>query len=161
GVKVVAEGIENEAVSSELRALGCDIGQGFYLGRPMPAAAFTEWMRDPGRLAPRPEASGYPQSSQAAREAGPRELAIATAARAARGARAAVQPAGGGALAVAVTLMAAYGLWQVFRWGGRGHQALIGDLAFVPVIGAAALMAWRASRRADLGRNTCQGWRLL
>src|SRR5215469_3048711 len=51
GVKVVAEGIENEAVSSELRALGCDIGQGFYLGRPMPAAAFTQWMRDPAKRA--------------------------------------------------------------------------------------------------------------
>src|SRR5215472_13674551 len=68
GVKVVAEGIENAAVSSELRALGCDIGQGFYLGRPMPAAAFTEWMRDPARLVPGLEASSYPQASQAAGE---------------------------------------------------------------------------------------------
>jgi diguanylate cyclase (GGDEF)-like protein len=72
-----------------------------------------------------------------------------------------VQPVGGAALAVAVTVMVAYGLWQVFRWGGRGHQALIGDLAFVPVNGAAALLAWRASRRADLGRNACRTWRLL
>ena len=52
GVRVVAEGIECEALSSELRALGCDIGQGFLLGRPMTAAAFTEWMRDPARHAP-------------------------------------------------------------------------------------------------------------
>ena len=37
GVKVVGEGVESEAVRSELEALGCDIGQGFYLGRPMPA----------------------------------------------------------------------------------------------------------------------------
>ena len=37
GVKVVAEGVESEAVRSELQALGCDIGQGFLLGRPMPA----------------------------------------------------------------------------------------------------------------------------
>ena len=29
GVKVVAEGVESEAVRSELQALGCDIGQGF------------------------------------------------------------------------------------------------------------------------------------
>ena len=28
GVKVVAEGVESEAVRSELRSLGCDIGQG-------------------------------------------------------------------------------------------------------------------------------------
>jgi diguanylate cyclase len=81
--------------------------------------------------------------------------------RAARAVRRAVQRVGGGALAVAVTMMAAYGLWQVFRWGGREHQALIGDLAFIPVTGTAAMMAWRASRRADLGRNTCRAWRLL
>jgi diguanylate cyclase (GGDEF)-like protein len=72
-----------------------------------------------------------------------------------------VQPAGGGALVVAVAVMAAYGLWQIFRWGGRGHQALIGGLAFIPVTGAAAVLAWRASRRADLGRNACRAWRLL
>src|SRR5579875_3327379 len=33
GVKVVAEGVESEAVRSELKALGCDIGQGFLLGK--------------------------------------------------------------------------------------------------------------------------------
>ncbi len=157
GVRVVAEGIESEAVSSELAALGCDIGQGFFLGRPMPAAAFTEWIRDPARLAPHLEASGYPQASPPASQAGSRGLASGTASRAARAARRVVQPVGGGALAVAVTLMAAYGLWQVFRWGGREHQALIGDLAFFPVNGAAALLAWRASRRADLGRNAPAG----
>jgi diguanylate cyclase (GGDEF)-like protein len=161
GVRVVAEGIENEAVSSELRALGCDIGQGFFLGRPMPAAAFTEWMRDPARLAPHLEASGYPQAGRPAGEAGYRGLASGTASRAARAARRVVQPVGGRALAVAVTLMAAYGLWQVFRWGGRERQELIGDLAFFPVNGAAALLAWRASKRADLGRDTCRAWRLL
>ena len=32
GVKVVAEGVESEAVRSELQALGCDFGQGFLLG---------------------------------------------------------------------------------------------------------------------------------
>jgi len=58
-------------------------------------------------------------------------------------------------------VMAAYGLWQAFRWGGRGHQALIGDLAFVPVNGAAGVLAWRAAQRAGLGRNFCRGWRLL
>jgi diguanylate cyclase (GGDEF)-like protein len=158
GDRVVAEGIENEAVNSELRALGCDIGQGFLLGRPMPAAAFTEWMLDPARRAPRMEASGYPQASLAAGTPG---LPSGAAGRAARAVRGAVQPVGGGALAVAVAVMAAYALWQVFRWGGRGHQALISDLAFIPVNGAAAVLAWRASRRAGLGRNACRAWRLL
>ena len=44
--------------------------------------------------------------------------------------------------------MAAYALWQVYRWGGREHQALIGDSAFIPVNGTAAVLAWRASRHA-------------
>ncbi len=57
--------------------------------------------------------------------------------------------------------MAAYGLWQVFRWGGPGHQAVIGDLAFLPVNGAAAVLAWRASRRAGLEPGASRGWRLL
>ena len=161
GVKVVAEGVESAAISSELRALGCDIGQGFYLGRPMSAAAFTEWMRDPARLVVRLEASGYPQLIPAAPgriragwSAGP------PAARSAR-LRRVVQRVGGGTLAFAALMLAVYGLWQVFRWGGREHQALIGDLAFVPVNGAAVVLAWRVSRRAELGRHTCRAWRLL
>src|SRR5215475_2330951 len=156
GVRVVAEGIENAAVSSELRALGCDIGQGFYLGRPMPAAAFTEWMRDRARLAPRLDASGYPQATLPPGEAGPRGLACGLAGRVARAVRRAAQPVGWAALAAAVTLMAAYGLWQIFRWGGREQQALIGDSAFIPVNAAAAVLAWRASQRAGLGRNACR-----
>ncbi|MCW2935255.1 MAG: diguanylate cyclase protein, partial [Actinomycetia bacterium] len=160
GIRVVAEGIETEAVSSELRVLRCDIGQGFLLGRPMTAAAFTEWMRDPARLTPHLDASGYPQPGLAD-EAGLRGPASGPAGRAARAVRRAVQPAGGGALAVALAMLVAYGSWQVFRWGGREHQALIGDSAFFPVNGAAALLAWRASRRADLERNACRAWRLL
>ena len=64
---MVAEGIESEAVTSELKALCCDSGQGFFLGRPMAPAAFTEWIRDPARLAPHLEASGYPQPARPAR----------------------------------------------------------------------------------------------
>ena len=41
---MVAEGVESEAVRSELQALGCDVGQGFLLGRPMPADVFAEWL---------------------------------------------------------------------------------------------------------------------
>ena len=41
--------------------------------------------------------------------------------RAARAVRRAVQSVGGRALTVAVTMLAAYGLWQLFRWGGREH----------------------------------------
>lgn len=45
GLQVVAEGIEDEAVYDALRALGCDIGQGFHIGRP---AAVEDL--DPGML---------------------------------------------------------------------------------------------------------------
>ena len=153
GIRVVAEGIESEAISSELRALGCDTGQGFFLGRPMPATRFTEWMRDPARLASHPEAAGYPQASEVS-------PVMATGA-AIRALRRAIGTVGGGALAVAAATMVAYGLWQVFRWGGREHQALIGDVSFIPVNGAAALLTWRASRRVDLGRDARRAWRLL
>jgi diguanylate cyclase (GGDEF)-like protein len=160
GAKVVAEGIESAAVGSELRALGCDIGQGFYLGRPMPAATFTEWMREPGRAVPRFDTAGYPQAGPAASSAEPGGLA-GPAQRATRVLRRAAAPAGAETLAAAVAILALYGLWQMFRWGGQQHQALIGDLAFVPVNGCAALLAWRASRRTDLGQATCRAWRLL
>ena len=160
GVRVVAEGIESDAVASELKALRCDTGQGFHLGRPMTANAFTEWMRDPARHAPHRESSDYPPAIPASSTT-PRELPYGKAGRLVHAVRHAVDSVGAGALAVAVTMMVIYGLWQLFRWGGHSHQALIGDLAFVPVNGAAILLAWRASRRADLGRDTCRAWRLL
>jgi len=37
GLRVVAEGVEDDRAVEELRALGCDIGQGYGLGRPVPA----------------------------------------------------------------------------------------------------------------------------
>ena len=39
GVTVIAEGIENYEQVAALVALGCDLGQGFYLGRPEPVRA--------------------------------------------------------------------------------------------------------------------------
>ena len=161
GVKVVGEGVESAAISSELQALGCDIGQGFYLGRPMPAAAFTEWLRDPARLVLPMEASGYPQLDPQPRRADPGSLVSALVGRTAGAVQRAVRQVGGGTLAAAVLVLLAYGMWQMFRWGGRADQAIIGDLAFVPVNGAAVVLAWRVSRRADLGYRPCRAWRLL
>jgi EAL domain-containing protein (putative c-di-GMP-specific phosphodiesterase class I) len=37
-VTVTGEGIETDAQEAELRALGCDGGQGFLFARPLPAA---------------------------------------------------------------------------------------------------------------------------
>ncbi len=38
GVRIVAEGIECELEAAHLRAMGCRLGQGYHLGRPVPAA---------------------------------------------------------------------------------------------------------------------------
>ena len=45
---VVAEGIETEADLSWLRESGCDIGQGYFIARPMPATAFLSWAAGSG-----------------------------------------------------------------------------------------------------------------
>ena len=37
GLKVVAEGIETPEVWTALLRLGCDLAQGYYISRPMPA----------------------------------------------------------------------------------------------------------------------------
>ena len=43
---VVAEGAETEGEVEQLRALGCDLAQGYYFARPMPADQMTQWMAD-------------------------------------------------------------------------------------------------------------------
>jgi EAL domain-containing protein (putative c-di-GMP-specific phosphodiesterase class I)/FixJ family two-component response regulator len=43
-MKVVAEGIEDQEDWDFLAHLGCDIGQGYYIARPMPAAAVLDWI---------------------------------------------------------------------------------------------------------------------
>ena len=45
GVKVVAEGIENQKVLNSLRAMQCDFLQGFFIARPMTMDALIEWQR--------------------------------------------------------------------------------------------------------------------
>jgi len=46
GLVVVAEGVEDEATLERLRALGCDMAQGFFLSRPLPASEVPAWMRN-------------------------------------------------------------------------------------------------------------------
>jgi diguanylate cyclase (GGDEF)-like protein len=43
GLKVVAEGVESEAIWHRLAALGCDVAQGYFIGRPLPTALFDRW----------------------------------------------------------------------------------------------------------------------
>jgi diguanylate cyclase (GGDEF)-like protein len=42
-LKVVAEGVENEALIERLTAMGCDDAQGYHIGRPMPLAQIDAW----------------------------------------------------------------------------------------------------------------------
>jgi len=44
GLSVAAEGIEDAATLDALRVHGCDEGQGYFIGYPMPAADATAWM---------------------------------------------------------------------------------------------------------------------
>jgi diguanylate cyclase (GGDEF)-like protein len=46
GLRVVAEGVETAGVMDDLRELGCDQVQGYYVSRPVPARAFEDWLRD-------------------------------------------------------------------------------------------------------------------
>lgn len=45
GLKVVAEGIETPEVWAALLRLGCDIAQGYFISRPMPASSVAAWTR--------------------------------------------------------------------------------------------------------------------
>jgi diguanylate cyclase (GGDEF)-like protein len=45
GLRVVAEGVEDEATLERLRVMGCDIVQGYLLSRPLGAGEIAVWMR--------------------------------------------------------------------------------------------------------------------
>ena len=44
GRKTVAEGVETQGDWDQLAAMGCDIAQGYFIARPMPAEAFQAWV---------------------------------------------------------------------------------------------------------------------
>ena len=44
GMKVVAEGIEDQATYDACASVGCDSAQGFFIGRPMVATAIPAWL---------------------------------------------------------------------------------------------------------------------
>jgi EAL domain-containing protein (putative c-di-GMP-specific phosphodiesterase class I) len=61
GLKVVAEGIEQEDQYQALRRLGCDLAQGFFFSRGQPAEVITRLLRistSPTRPAFEPEVDG-------------------------------------------------------------------------------------------------------
>ena len=57
GLSVIAEGIENRATADLLASMGCEQGQGYFFGRPMPAAAFdSQFLAAPDASAEAPGA---------------------------------------------------------------------------------------------------------
>jgi diguanylate cyclase (GGDEF)-like protein len=48
GLVVVAEGVENNEVLERLRALGCDVAQGYCISRPLAPAHFLSWLATTG-----------------------------------------------------------------------------------------------------------------
>jgi diguanylate cyclase (GGDEF)-like protein len=59
GLKVVAEGVEDQRAWDRLRRLSCDVAQGYFLSRPIPPSAFEDWLLD---------RRGLPAGSSAARD---------------------------------------------------------------------------------------------
>jgi len=52
GLTVIAEGVESDETWRRLRALGCDVAQGWLIGRPLPAADFANWLNRGGFMPP-------------------------------------------------------------------------------------------------------------
>ena len=47
GLRVIAEGVEDEPTLVRLAGLGCDLAQGYHVSRPLAPDAFTDWMQRP------------------------------------------------------------------------------------------------------------------
>lgn len=48
GLKVVAEGVENEQTLKTLEMMGCDLQQGFFISKALPAEEFSKWAIERG-----------------------------------------------------------------------------------------------------------------
>ena len=46
GLSVTAVGIENNDTWQKISHYGCDVGQGFYISQPIPAATFERWFQE-------------------------------------------------------------------------------------------------------------------
>ena len=85
GIKMVAEGVEDEATWSLLIAYGCELVQGYALSEPVPAAGIVSLLAARARPAPRElghgpnhraTAGGRPASSRSGRAPGGRASAV-------------------------------------------------------------------------------------
>jgi EAL domain-containing protein (putative c-di-GMP-specific phosphodiesterase class I) len=60
-VRTVAEGVESYEDWDLLRALGCDLAQGYLIGRPMPASELWQWIMTQPSTAVRQDTAGKNQ----------------------------------------------------------------------------------------------------
>jgi diguanylate cyclase (GGDEF)-like protein len=63
GLTLVAEGVETELALTALAGFGCDVAQGYYLSRPITAAAFDTWCAG-RRITPVHRAAAMPQAPE-------------------------------------------------------------------------------------------------
>ncbi|HUA07022.1 MAG TPA: EAL domain-containing protein [Solirubrobacteraceae bacterium] len=66
GLKVVAEGVEDEATLHRLEGLGCDLAQGYYFSKPLPPEAFNKWMGVEVAPPQQPAPTAFQETEQAA-----------------------------------------------------------------------------------------------
>ena len=66
GLRVVAEGVEDQASADTLSGMGCDMLQGYFIGRPMPAADLPALLDPAPLVAPPTRAPVRPAPSQLA-----------------------------------------------------------------------------------------------
>lgn len=57
-MKVVAEGVENEAILGQLAVLSCDVAQGYHYSKPLPAEQFMEWLNQRAEKSSRKKRTG-------------------------------------------------------------------------------------------------------
>ncbi len=55
GLRVVAEGVEDQTTWQELDALGCDAIQGYHVSRPLPADHLANWLKQQHGATPNPQ----------------------------------------------------------------------------------------------------------
>jgi len=46
GLKVIAEGVEQQGIWDRLSDLGCDAAQGYFVSKPIPADECTRWLHE-------------------------------------------------------------------------------------------------------------------
>jgi diguanylate cyclase (GGDEF)-like protein len=146
GLRVVAEGVEDERTLRELREARCDLAQGYLFSRAVPAPELLAWVK--ARQTPRQQSAEREQPT--GRPGAVRACAAA-----------AVDAAGVVPLVLFGLALTGYLAWQVFRWGGPEHQAMIGDSAFVPVNLGAVLTALAAAKGPHTSRRARRGWMWL